>query len=1664
MEKLPQLGGGRYQLGPPLGRGGQGRVHRARDLATGADVAVKLGAPGSGDDLEAEFLTATALQHPAWPAALDLLPGERPALVLELVRGTSPDGARLPAEMIARLSVRLLLALRALHHRGLLHGDLKPGNMLLPEGPPLPAAASARLLDLGLARSFHRADGRTLSGTPAYLAPEARAGGELDERADLYSLGLTLACLLSGESDPVAARQAIDAEGGPLERWLDTLLADRKEQRPAQADAAIERGVELGALEAPPAPARLLAPPPALTGSAAAVLVEAIDRARAGGRPIALLGGSSLGAHRRLLDHLTARSLSTGGRRFFGRDPNELALRLAAERGRPAAEAGGLGSEARQLVDAGARPLVIALDLSHAGTVEEAAGLAGDAPEGSVVVLASSRPSHLDELERRLAEREPARADETRLGTEEVIDWLSAVLGSEAPAAGELARALRRAAGGEPDALARGLEAVVAGGSLACDAGGRWRAGDLESLESTARAAAAPEAPPPARLIPLLALGAWTREDFALDAAAAAAGLDPLTVQEARASGRLAPNAAGRLQPVSPAAAARALHALSKEERRGLSASLLDATGLDLPAVVRARALDAAGEDAEAALAWEQAGGESLGSGRASEAVERLQAARAAAERAGVAIENAAGLESAARLGRALLATGETREARDWLESLASRAADAPGRAVAPLFAALAEACEQSGDETSARNHARQGLERLGSRGSRSARSRLHVLLGRLAAKARDAESARSELESARELASGDEGLLALAFVERAHAELLLGDEAAAAEAAETGRRHARAVGDDSLRGRALQVLSRSAAGSGDDERAAELVEEAVALHRSAGDLLWEMNALAWLATLHGRSRRADKAAEAHRRVLALARRIGEPAYEASTLYYLGVHARHEGDWSESEDQLGAAAGAWRELGRPDHEAMARHALGHLFFDQGRLDEAHEEYEAVGRLLAEDAALQPLLERSRAGLALERGDAAEAADRARASLEMHEARDQTEGVAECRRILAGALLLRGHADEAHREADRAVRLAADARPRVRALALEARARTRAALPLTSPDAVPDERGATGARSSRRDRAVDRDFQLALELHEETGSPFDAARTRLAQARVLLASGRARLRGRDSTELQRALVDAAETFERLGATTSAKEARGLLERAEAGSDEDTRTLTTLYEVTRVLNSSLDRHEVLERALDLLLPTLDVERAALILAEPGADGEEELRVAASRGVDDDTSADALTYSRTVVFDVQGRGEPLVSPDAVSDPRFSRSLSVVRHAIRSLACVPLRVGEGVRGAVYVDDRRALRRFSDEDVRFLQAFADVAGPAIENARLVQELTESRDRLQAETLDLRQQVRERYRFQGMVGESAAIERVYEAVQLVADSTASVLVTGENGVGKELVARAVHEAGRRKDGPFVALNCAALPETLLEAELFGIEKGTATGVTGKIGKFEQADGGTLFLDEIGDMSIGMQARLLRVLQEKSFMRVGGDRLITVDVHVVAATNRNLEEAVAERTFREDLYYRLNVVPILVPSLRERREDVPLLLDHFTAEFAKELPPGPDGRPAAPPQFTAAVRDLLAQADWPGNIRQLRNLVHRLVLLCAGRRVEVEDLPPEMRGAREELLVASGREEATMDEIKRRYAKLMLERCGGNKRKTARTLGIAFKTLQGYLGE
>jgi two-component system nitrogen regulation response regulator NtrX len=312
-------------------------------------------------------------------------------------------------------------------------------------------------------------------------------------------------------------------------------------------------------------------------------------------------------------------------------------------------------------------------------------------------------------------------------------------------------------------------------------------------------------------------------------------------------------------------------------------------------------------------------------------------------------------------------------------------------------------------------------------------------------------------------------------------------------------------------------------------------------------------------------------------------------------------------------------------------------------------------------------------------------------------------------------------------------------------------------------------------------------------------------------------------------------------------------------------------------------------------------------------------------------------------------------------------------------------------------------------------------------------------------------------------RTHAMVGSSPALEELREQIRIVAATRASVLITGENGTGKELVARAVHAGSRRRDGPFVEVNCAAIPEDLIESELFGHEKGAFTGAAARRrGKFDLADGGTLFLDEIGDMSLKTQAKILRVLQEMRFERVGGGRTHEVDVRVIAATNKDLEEEIRQGRFREDLYFRLNVIPFHVPPLRERREDIPALVAHFIGQFCAE-----EGRD--PVEIEPGALDLLRQYPWPGNVRELKNLTERMVILCRGDRISARDVPPAVRAAGGGAAAPGPAEEGlglreARRTFERRYILGHLEETGWNVPQTAERIGLDKSSLYKKLKE
>jgi DNA-binding NtrC family response regulator len=339
-----------------------------------------------------------------------------------------------------------------------------------------------------------------------------------------------------------------------------------------------------------------------------------------------------------------------------------------------------------------------------------------------------------------------------------------------------------------------------------------------------------------------------------------------------------------------------------------------------------------------------------------------------------------------------------------------------------------------------------------------------------------------------------------------------------------------------------------------------------------------------------------------------------------------------------------------------------------------------------------------------------------------------------------------------------------------------------------------------------------------------------------------------------------------------------------------------------------------------------------------------------------------------------------------------------------------------------------------------------------------VEELVLVLDRALERRRLRAEAGQLRERLSERHRIQSIVGSSVAMQGVFDTVLRVAPSRASVLITGESGTGKELVAAAIHEHSPRAAGPFVKLHCAALAETILESDLFGHERGAFTGAAARRdGRFQQADGGTLFLDEIGEISPAVQVKLLRFLQEHEFERVGGNQTIKVDVRIVAATNRDLLKRVKDGLFREDLYYRLNVVSIDVPALRKRTGDIPLLAMHFLRRFAKENEKAVTG-------FTDEALERLVRYPWPGNVRELENAVERAVVVCRGDVVRAEDLAPSIVG---EAAVVSGMPPipgSTLAELERYALLKTLEHTGGSTSRAAEILGISPRKIQYKLHE
>jgi serine/threonine-protein kinase PknK len=483
----------------------------------------------------------------------------------------------------------------------------------------------------------------------------------------------------------------------------------------------------------------------------------------------------------------------------------------------------------------------------------------------------------------------------------------------------------------------------------------------------------------------------------------------------------------------------------------------------------------------------------------------------------------------------------------------------------------------------------------------------------------------------------------------------------------------------------------------------------------------------------------------------------------------------------------------------------------------------------------------------------------------------------------------------------------------------------------------------------------------------------------------------------------------------------------------------------RRLLAIYEMIRRVNSETDPEALLPAILSMALEVVRADRGLiLLLARDGS-----VRVRAAQHLESETLADAETFSRGVVAQAAA-GRAVLAFDAAGDERFADLRSVSLYGIRSLMCVPLRSRGTLIGTVYVDHRGERGRFDAEDLRFLEAFADHAALALENA-------EARATLCRENRELRAEAGAG--LSELVSDSEPMRRVLDRIRIVAQSNLPVLITGESGTGKELVARAIHFHGGRRDRPFVSENCAALPETLLEAELFGHVRGAFTGAErARAGLFEQADRGTLLLDEVGDMSSRMQAQLLRVLETGEVRRVGADRTQRVDARVVAATHRDLDAASRAGAFRADLLYRLQVLTVELPPLRDRPGDVRRLTDVFLARAARE-------RRRPMPPIDPAARERLERHDWPGNVRELANVVARAVVLAGDGSIteQLLDGDPSLRPrAAAGPGIAGGPEPLATSEV--RIIREALRASAGNRAHAARLLGISRATMYRRLRE
>jgi transcriptional regulator with GAF, ATPase, and Fis domain/serine/threonine protein kinase len=998
-------------------------------------------------------------------------------------------------------------------------------------------------------------------------------------------------------------------------------------------------------------------------------------------------------------------------------------------------------------------------------------------------------------------------------------------------------------------------------------------------------------------------------------------------------------------------------------------------------------------------------------------------------------------------------------------------------------------------------------------------RVRKAVLEARLALGRGDPQRAIAELEAIGREAEGSE-LDRSYRVVRARAHLRLSENT---EAAELARRVLKSSDNDALAIEALCILGTALAYSGSEREGAEALERACALAGPRGEPRLEALAFGNLAIMHQRAGRHAEARAAYERSLTAAESARDAATIAITRLNLGALARDTGDLASALAHLEAAVDMGRRAGGKLALRGALFSLANLDLYLGRYARARASIESLAAERASLPALsQAMLLGLEAELAARTGEPMAAAKLYRASAGAWTAQGRPHDAAEAE---LERLLLLARADgnantnagtELNAELERlAKRLDPQGFGEHEALANI----VRGVLAVARHDEVQAQSALDRAVEEAR-RMGRRDWEwLALDArarHQASIGSFATSKRDVDAALAILEETAARL-PRDLREVywddprRRALREAlVATQIPTSVRTRESPFGGVSSRARMPRDDSATSLfasgvlaedrlTRILEINRDLATEQDLRRLLSRITEHAIAIVGAERGFVVLANER--GELEARTARDRSGELTTDPHA-DFSRSVAAKVVRSGEPVVVTRAGEDSRLAEAVSVHRLNIQSIACVPIRgvvrpeedeeiTSLGVRtiGALYLETRtRPGARFQAE-LPTLTAFADQVAIAIENARLLQENKERAEalahtneelRIAQEKLagmlgrrteqlaearrdlrEVRAQIGRHFGYAGLVGTSTAMRKIYALVERIRDAEVPVLITGESGTGKEVVAKAIHATGARAKAPFFGVNCGAIPENLLESELFGHVRGAFTGADrDRKGLFREADGGTLLLDEIGELPFKMQSGLLRVLQEKCVRPIGGPKEEPVDVRVLAATNRDLSQMVAEGTFREDLFYRLHVVELRVPPLRERLEDIPPLIDHFLGIFAARY------RRERKQVGREALRRLMSY-EWPGNVRQLEHVLLNAWLMGEDKELEPGDfeLPSVSRTARpasSSVIPVASKEDFKSSEKGRILA--ALQACDWNRVQAARMLGLPRRTFYRRLKE